>query len=118
MKKKETLFASKKSPLTVKNIFRKPKHLKSWKWGFDGKKASYTGLYPRSWTVYDIDELGLKLTCRQVSPVIPHEYKDSSLPCAVFAWDVQNSSDRDLRVAITFTFQSGCGSKEDAQGLF
>ncbi|OXU32049.1 hypothetical protein TSAR_002854 [Trichomalopsis sarcophagae] len=94
----------------------KPKHLRSWKWGFEGNKASYTGLYPRSWTTYEVEELGLKLTCRQVSPVIPHDYKDSSLPCAVFVWDVVNSSNRDLRIAITFTFQSGCGSKEDAQG--
>ncbi|XP_014203632.1 non-lysosomal glucosylceramidase [Copidosoma floridanum] len=94
----------------------KPKTLKSWKWGFDGKSASYTGLYPRSWTVYEIEEVNLVLTCRQISPVLPHDYRDSSLPCAVFAWDVLNKSDRDLRVAITFTFQSGCGSKEDLNG--
>ncbi|XP_058791221.1 non-lysosomal glucosylceramidase [Phymastichus coffea] len=94
----------------------KSKHLRSWRWGFDGRKASYTGLYPRSWTVYDIEELQLRLTCRQISPVIPHDYQDSCLPCAVFTWDVVNSSRRDLHVSITFTFQSGCGSKDDAEG--
>ena len=96
---------------------RKLKHLKSWKWGFDGNKAHYTGLYPRSWTVYDIEEIRLRLTCRQISPVIPHDYEDSSLPCAVFVWDVVNNSDKDLQVAITFTFQSGCGNKDDHQGM-
>ncbi|XP_011497450.1 PREDICTED: non-lysosomal glucosylceramidase [Ceratosolen solmsi marchali] len=94
----------------------KPKVLKSWKWGFDGKKASYTGLYPRSWTTYEVEECGLRLTCRQVSPVLPHNYKDSSLPCAVFAWDIVNSSKKDLQISITFSFQSGYGNKENSQG--
>ncbi|KAJ8681968.1 hypothetical protein QAD02_017760, partial [Eretmocerus hayati] len=100
----------------VLSIQTKPKHLKAWKWAFDAKKASYTGLYPRSWTVYEIEELDLRLTCRQISPVVPHNYTDSSLPCAVFVWDVVNNSSRDLHVSITFTFQSGCGSAYDSQG--
>ncbi|XP_046752311.1 non-lysosomal glucosylceramidase [Diprion similis] len=90
---------------------RKPKSLKSWKWGFDGSKASYTGLYPRAWTTYDIEDHKVRLTCRQVSPVIPNNYKDSSLPCAVFVWDVENRSDQDLFVSITFTFRNGNGNK-------
>ncbi|XP_054257293.1 non-lysosomal glucosylceramidase-like, partial [Macrosteles quadrilineatus] len=49
--------------------------LRSWKWGFPGDQARYTALYPRSWTEYNIPEHGIKLTCRQVSPVIPHNYK-------------------------------------------
>jgi hypothetical protein len=27
-----------------------------------------------------LPEAGIRLTCRQVSPVIPNDYKDSSLP--------------------------------------
>ncbi|XP_015605113.1 non-lysosomal glucosylceramidase [Cephus cinctus] len=97
----------------VLSTHKKPKILKSWKWHFDGTKARYTSLYPRSWTEYDLDEVSVKLICRQVSPVIPHNYKDSSLPCAVFIWDVINNSGKDLNIAITFTFQSGTGDNTD-----
>lgn len=75
-------------------------------------------MYPRAWTTYDIDELKVKLTCRQVSPVIPHNYKDSSLPCAVFIWQIENGSDQDLNVSITFTFRNGTGNdKSDQPGM-
>ena len=30
----------------------------------------------------------LKISCRQISPFIPHNYKDSSLPAAVFVYTV------------------------------
>ncbi|XP_063981220.1 non-lysosomal glucosylceramidase isoform X1 [Diachasmimorpha longicaudata] len=89
----------------------KSKYLSAWKWGFDGKKANYTALYPRSWTEFDIDEPRVKLICRQISPIIPHNYKDSSLPCAVFVWEIINTSGQDLDVSVTFTFQSGVGGK-------
>ncbi|XP_072378819.1 non-lysosomal glucosylceramidase [Diabrotica undecimpunctata] len=77
-------------------------------------KIKYTGLYPRSWTEYDLSEYGgIKLICRQISPVIPHNYKDSALPCAVFVWTVENVCDSDRTVTIAFTFKNGTGSKDD-----
>ncbi|KAG0715972.1 Non-lysosomal glucosylceramidase [Chionoecetes opilio] len=51
------------------------KGLASWEWGFNGADGLYCGLYPRSWTVYNIKEQGIRLICRQISPVIPHNYK-------------------------------------------
>ncbi|XP_011314940.1 non-lysosomal glucosylceramidase [Fopius arisanus] len=95
----------------VLSPYPKPKYLSSWKWGFDGSRANYTALYPRSWTEFSIDEPKVRLICRQISPVIPHNYRDSSLPCAVFVWEVINESDRDLDISVTFTFQSGIGGK-------
>ncbi|KAF7989594.1 hypothetical protein HCN44_008268 [Aphidius gifuensis] len=96
----------------VLSVNQKPKYsLKSWDWNFDGKNATYTALYPRSWTEYNIKNPNVKLICRQVSPVIPNNYKDSSLPCAVFVWEINNMSDQELDISITFTFQSGIGGK-------
>lgn len=31
----------------------------------------------------------LKIVCRQISPVIPHNYKESSFPAAVFTFTVE-----------------------------
>lgn len=39
----------------------------------------YRGLYPRSWTCYNVPELGILVTIRQISPVIPDDYEVCSL---------------------------------------
>ncbi|XP_073994455.1 non-lysosomal glucosylceramidase isoform X2 [Rhodnius prolixus] len=82
------------------------KCLSSWKWNLSLKDIEYTALYPRSWTEYLIKELDLTLICRQISPVIPHNYKDSSVPGGVFEWIIENNSDKSLFISITFTMNS------------
>lgn len=89
----------------------------AWESLLDPEKCDYTGLYPRAWSEYDLSEFGVKLTCRQVSPVIPHDYKDSSLPCCNFIWTVENCSDQERKVTICFTFKNGTGNKkQDSEG--
>ncbi|GJQ72624.1 hypothetical protein Trydic_g1288 [Trypoxylus dichotomus] len=107
-KAKDTIFQSTLS--TYSKEFRK---LKAWKSLIDGDKCYYTGLYPRAWTEYDLTQFGIKLVCRQISPVIPHNYKDSSLPCAVFAWSIKNVSHEERIVTITLTFKNGIGTDVD-----
>ncbi|CAI9730886.1 non-lysosomal glucosylceramidase-like [Octopus vulgaris] len=92
------------------------KCLNCWKWNLDPDHAIYHALYPHSWTIYDIPEHNVRLTCRQVSPIFPHEYQDTSLPCAVFVWTAENLGDEDLEVSIMFTFKNGRGVKEDRAG--
>ncbi|XP_060068872.1 non-lysosomal glucosylceramidase-like [Ylistrum balloti] len=95
---------------------RKGKHLKAWEWGFPAANATYHALYPRAWTVYDIPEYKLRLVCRQISPVFPHDYKETSFPMGVFAWSVENNGSEPLDVSIVFTFKNGTGSKTDSVG--
>ena len=54
---------------------KKGKALKAWNWGFPGDQATYHALYPRAWTVYRIPEHSVTVTCRQVSPIFPQDYK-------------------------------------------
>ncbi|XP_076443638.1 non-lysosomal glucosylceramidase-like isoform X2 [Babylonia areolata] len=95
---------------------KKGKALKSWKWGFPGEQATYHALYPRAWTVYRIPEHSVTVTCRQISPIFPHDYKDTSLPTAAFVWEIRNDGDSDLDASITFTFKNGQGVKADSAG--
>ncbi|KAJ0175462.1 hypothetical protein K1T71_008621 [Dendrolimus kikuchii] len=96
---KETIFQS------VLSTYSKPKKAPaSWEWNVNGANCEYTGLYPRAWTTYDLSKYGVKLVCRQISPVIPHNYKDSSLPCAVFVFTATNTSSEPRDVSITFTW--------------
>ncbi|KAI8121146.1 Non-lysosomal glucosylceramidase [Lucilia cuprina] len=128
--KDETIFQSllSKSSASSNNKFikcrlpncsnnRNKQPLAAWQSQLDDGKCFYTGLYPRAWTEYDLSEYGVRLVCRQISPVIPHDYKDSSLPCAVFVWSVENVCEEERTVSITFTFKNGTGNKkQDAEG--
>lgn len=53
----------------------RPPTLQGWNWGYCGEYAFYHALYPRAWTVYDLPGQNVTLTCRQISPVIPHDYQ-------------------------------------------
>lgn len=94
----------------------RPSTLQGWNWGYCGEHAFYHGLFPRAWTVYNLPGQNVTLTCRQVSPVIPHDYKDSSLPVAVFVWDIENKNDYALDISIMFTMVNGSGQKDDKSG--
>uniref|UniRef100_H2YFK8 Glucosylceramidase n=1 Tax=Ciona savignyi TaxID=51511 RepID=H2YFK8_CIOSA len=84
--------------------------LRSWNWKYCGSYAYYHGLYPRAWTVYDLQGPKVVLTCRQISPVFPHEYKDTSLPTAVFSWDVENNGNEEVEVTIVMSMENGIGN--------
>lgn len=107
-----------KTKCQLPNCSSRPRQpLSTWHSNIEDSRCSYTGLYPRSWTEYDLSHYGVRLICRQISPVIPHEYKESSLPCAVFVWSAQNVCDQERKVSITFTFKNGTGNKKlDAEG--
>lgn len=42
--------------------------------------------------------------------------QDSSLPVAVFVWDIENKNDYDLDVSIMFTMVNGSGDNNDKSG--
>lgn len=75
-----------------------------------GSQGSYYANYPQSWMVYDLPGQNVKLTCNQLSPVIPHDYQDSCLPVALFNWTIENKNKHDLDISLMFTWQSGSGN--------
>ncbi|KAF8385466.1 hypothetical protein PRIPAC_74608 [Pristionchus pacificus] len=89
--------------------------LHAWDKTFPTSSVRYRGLFPRSWTEYELPDLGLTLVCEQISPVIPHDYKDSTLPVANFVWRVKNSSTADYNISIAFTWRNGTGCAQWAQ---
>jgi non-lysosomal glucosylceramidase len=90
--------------------------LQTWAWGLSADKGTYHALFPRAWTVYEEPLPGVRLTCRQVSPVIPHNYQESSLPAGVFIWTIENTAAEPVSVALMLTFQNGTGSSNDLAG--
>ena len=88
----------------------KAKGLKCWNMMYSGAHATYHALYPQSWTIYELPGQNVKLTCHQVSPVIAHNYKDSSLPVGLFSWTVENNNKEEIELSLMFTWQSGSAS--------
>ncbi|XP_072167207.1 non-lysosomal glucosylceramidase-like [Diadema setosum] len=88
----------------------------SWEWQFPANRASYHGLYPRAWTKYLLPGQNITLVCRQVSPIFPHNYQETSLPVGVFVWDVYNNGSEAADVSLMFTWQNGTGESEDKKG--
>mmetsp|Transcript_11799 Transcript_11799/g.33225 ORF Transcript_11799/g.33225 Transcript_11799/m.33225 type:complete len:1288 (-) Transcript_11799:36-3899(-) len=99
----------------------KPKNNKfigfAWNYELTGFQSTYHALYPRAWTVYQEPDPNIKLTCKQLSPVIPNNYKESSYPVGVFVWNIENLYERGQReVSLMFTFQNGTGDENDTKG--
>lgn len=90
--------------------------LHGWGWGLDASKAAYHALYPRAWTTYEAPDPDVRLTCRQVSPVFPHNYEESSLPAGVFVWTIENTGSETVTVGLMFSFQNGTGGANDRAG--
>lgn len=90
--------------------------LAAWGWGMDPASATYHALFPRAWTVYEGLARGLRLTCRQVAPFIPHDYQTSTTPAGVFVWTLENTGDAPLEASLMFTFQNGTGGPNDRAG--
>jgi len=80
--------------------------LKSWAWGLKPNRAEYHALFPRAWTTYDFSDLGIEVVCQQISPVIAHNYKESSYPVGVFAWRIRNLKAEQVDASLMLTWEN------------
>ncbi|CAI9770156.1 unnamed protein product [Fraxinus pennsylvanica] len=89
----------------------------SWDWNLGGQSSTYHALFPRAWTVYDGEpDPALKIVCRQISPVIPHNYKESSFPVAVFTYTLSNLGKTAADVTLLFTWANSVGGDSGFSG--
>ena len=91
--------------------------ISSWKWEVSPSDVTYHALFPQSWHIYESpDSLpGLRIVINQISPFIPHNYAESSLPTTIFEVEVTNSSadEEDVEVSVMFTFANDIGADND-----
>ena len=84
----------------------KGRRLGKWAWGLDPERAVYYALFPRAWTEYDFSDWGVRAVCQQLSPVIGHNYRESSFPVGVFAWELENVSSGEVDVSVMLTWEN------------
>ncbi|XP_057415417.1 uncharacterized protein LOC130710235 isoform X2 [Lotus japonicus] len=81
-----------------------------------GNSSMYHALYPRAWTVYEEPDPALRIVCRQISPVIPHNYKESSFPVSVFTYMLNNFGKTTADVTLLFTWANSVGGLSEFTG--
>ncbi|XP_054803001.1 uncharacterized protein LOC129306418 isoform X1 [Prosopis cineraria] len=87
-----------------------------WDWNLNGQNSTYHALYPRAWTVYEEPDPLLRIVCRQISPVIPHNYKESSYPVSVFTFTLNNFGKTSADVTLLFTWANSVGGLSESTG--
>ncbi|TYJ03729.1 hypothetical protein E1A91_A12G047700v1 [Gossypium mustelinum] len=89
----------------------------SWDWNLRGNNSTYHALYPRAWTVYEGEpDPELKIVCRQISPVIPDNYKESSFPVSAFTFTLYNNGNTNAEVTLLFTWANSVGGVSGFSG--
>ncbi|KAJ4968595.1 hypothetical protein NE237_015296 [Protea cynaroides] len=93
------------------------KGLSSWGWNLSGQHSTYHALFPRAWTIYDGEpDPELKISCRQISPFIPHNYRESSLPTAVFVYTLVNTGKERAKVSLLLSWANSIGGMSHLTG--
>lgn len=91
--------------------------ISSWGWNLDGQHSTYHALFPRAWTIYDGEpDPELKVSCRQISPFIPHNYRESSLPVSVFIYTLVNTGKERAKVSLVLTWANSIGGATHLTG--
>jgi non-lysosomal glucosylceramidase len=84
--------------------------LSSWRWSYPTGRGTYYALYPKSGFSYEANPaLPVRLAVTQFSPVIPHNYKETSYPVAVFKWIAVNPDDEPAEVSLMLTWANMVG---------
>ena len=96
----------------------RPDALPDWGWDLPVGSGTYHALFPYAWFEYDWDVLPIRILQRQFSPVIPHNYRESSYPVGIFETLVENRGTEPLTVGLMLTWQNlvGWPRGEDRRG--
>ena len=77
---------------------------------FHDMTGSFTSVFPCSYNHYHCPSQQIELVCKQFSPVVAHNYRESSYPVTCFKWNVKNLSETTpARVSLMFTFENSSG---------
>ena len=84
--------------------------LQSWPYLESSNQAEYYALYPRSGVSLEkMKGWPVKLAVVQFSPVIPHNYKETSYPVAIYKWLARNTTSESVEVSIMLTWENMVG---------
>jgi non-lysosomal glucosylceramidase len=65
-------------------------------------EGNYYALYPKAWYTYNSFTSDISL--KQFTPIIPHNYKESSYPLGIFQFKLYNPTQDTIELSVMFTF--------------
>ena len=68
-------------------------------WNFERPNGMYHALYPTAYFEYK----DLNIIQEQFSPIIPHNYQETSYPLAVFKWHITNPKNAEREISILWS---------------
>ena len=83
--------------------------LSSWKWDYPVGAGDYYSLYPKSWFDYKWDKFPAHVVLEQFSPVLPDNYRETSLPVAVYRWHAENPTNQAVTVSVMLSWTNMVG---------
>lgn len=86
------------------------KVLQGWNYGLAPGSGDYFALYPKSGFSFEKKrDWPVRLAVVQFSPVIPHNYRESSYPVAIYKWIIHNPSKAEVEVSLMLTWENMVG---------
>ncbi|MEN9879204.1 MAG: hypothetical protein RLZZ158_2243 [Cyanobacteriota bacterium] len=86
--------------------------LSSWQWypasTAEQSTGTYSARYPLSWFSYS-NVFQAQVECESFSPILPGNYRDTSLPLAVFRWRFKNPSSEPLQLSLMLSWRNTVG---------
>ncbi|XLU28701.1 hypothetical protein S245_064767, partial [Arachis hypogaea] len=64
----------------------------------------------------NLTQQALRIVCPQISPIIPHNYKESSFPAPVFTFVLNNFGKTTADVTLLFTWTISVGGLSEFTG--
>lgn len=76
--------------------------------------GTYYALYPKAWLVYSGNTSDVSL--KQFTPIIPHNYRETSYPVSIFQFKLSNPGSDTLNLALMFTFPNAAYGNDHRTG--
>ena len=83
--------------------------LSSWKWDYPAGAGDYYSLYPKSWFDYRWEKFPAHVVLEQFSPILPDNYRETSLPIAVYRWHAENPTNQTVTVSVMLSWTNMVG---------
>jgi non-lysosomal glucosylceramidase len=83
--------------------------LSSWRWDYPVGAGDYAALFPKSWYDYKSNEFPAHVILEQFSPILPHNYRESSYPVAVYRWHANNPTTKTVTVSVLLSWTNMSG---------
>ncbi len=91
------------------SINKPKKGLNSFNWKFPKYDGKYSSLYPKAYYEYYPKNWFMKLDCTQFSPILPHNYKETSYPTGIYIWRGKNETNSPIELSIMLTWENITG---------